>query len=474
MDRPELLSALHKYVLGHQFTLLSSPRGTGKTSLVKMYRTKYQLKFLDVNFHCPDDPYKMLIDRAGLDIKQSKVTDNGPLHELLLKKEKSIVIIIDDAQDKYDQQFFWSHLVKGVDFLPPQVRFILCATRTLTVSSESPVNLAEFKFQPSLLFSRDEAMQLIRLPEPTGLRSGLNAQTVCNVIIKECSGVVGLLRLSITALNEYFFADSRPPSTAEILQRYFSDHVTESFHRCFGKITKGAYQPQINTLLQMFTQAVRFPAREIADESLFALEKCGILKSPEQGVVEFSSPAAMRYISLALFPTRSAKRAPSTLVDLVCAAVSHMSASALRSAGVLGQNAKEAAKEALFQHNILAGLYAETPASCAILTELSWSFGGEKIYDELDYFINGTLCWGLELLVHGRGRQDHVERFSSRGKYAPLGCRDYLVVDFRVGEKSPRAKFESPKLMTVYFEENYSTCEVFVGGVSSGCLELRY
>mmetsp|Transcript_9146 Transcript_9146/g.15678 ORF Transcript_9146/g.15678 Transcript_9146/m.15678 type:complete len:226 (+) Transcript_9146:1307-1984(+) len=224
----------------------------------------------------------------------------------------------------------------------------------------------------------------------------------------------------------------------------------------------------------MFTDPVLFASYDVEDPSLVALQTSGIIVSPAPGVVQFSCPAAMRYVAKALFPNRSTKPPPATLKALVSAAISHMSASALRAAGVVGQNEQEAAKEALFQHNILAGLYAETPTSCAILTELSRAFRGNRIKGEVDYFVNGTLSWGLELMVHGRGRKKHVDRFSPDGIYGPLGCRDYLVVDFKLGEKSLHSRaFEAEKLMTVYFKMDYSSCDIYVNGVYEGIVYLR-
>ena len=43
-----------------------------------------------------------------------------------------------------------------------------------------------------------------------------------------------------------------------------------------------------------------------------------------------------------------------------------------------------------------------------------------------------SLRWGVELLFHGNGVEEHTSRFEAGiGKYAPLRMNDYIIVDFR-------------------------------------------
>lgn len=49
--------------------------------------------------------------------------------------------------------------------------------------------------------------------------------------------------------------------------------------------------------------------------------------------------------------------------------------------------------------------------------------------------MNGTLCWGIELMILGDRKQGHLDRFGPQGKYAPLKCKEWRVVDFRMHKK---------------------------------------
>jgi calcineurin-like phosphoesterase family protein len=49
---------------------------------------------------------------------------------------------------------------------------------------------------------------------------------------------------------------------------------------------------------------------------------------------------------------------------------------------------------------------------------------------ELDFFINGSLKWALELLRNGKKNGERMERFDETvGKYRVVEMNDYLVVD---------------------------------------------
>jgi len=236
VDRPRLVSELHNSLITNRFTLISSPSGTGKTSLVLLYRKEYpEVAFVEVDFNnSRDDPYEILLINAGIDLPLKKLSGDSPICDHLTSG-KNIVVFIEDAQQKYDCVGFWQHFVKGVRFLPPNVRFVLCATRSLSISSPSPVDLAHFKFPHSLLFSKEEALELINLPPPTGLLLDLKTANVQNILIEECGGMVGLLRMSINSLCLRFKYHGGP-SEAEVLKYYFSHEVTYQFNRCFSEI----------------------------------------------------------------------------------------------------------------------------------------------------------------------------------------------------------------------------------------------
>jgi len=130
-------------------------------------------------------------------------------------------------------------------------------------------------------------------------------------------------------------------------------------------------------------------------------------------------------------------------------------------------------KEAVFQHLFMDGLTSNTPISCDICPELSKIFPQstdesptERIPGEIDFFLNGSLRWGIELLVNGSGISEHIDRFNETfGKYAQLKVSDYCVVDLRGNESgTPTNVSRHEKRLTVFFKTgDYSVANCIFG-----------
>ena len=67
-----------------------------------------------------------------------------------------------------------------------------------------------------------------------------------------------------------------------------------------------------------------------------------------------------------------------------------------------------------------------------------------------------------------------MNRFAANATYVPMGCRDYLVVDFRVENvTSFRGVQNQDKLMTEFFSKSFMTCDVFLAEKLQPRLTLR-
>lgn len=99
-----------------------------------------------------------------------------------------------------------------------------------------------------------------------------------------------------------------------------------------------------------------------------------------------------------------------------------------------------------------------------------------NVVERFDYFLNGvfysgrqegTLWWGIEVLVGGVGTDDYVSRFDEhKGRYKPLGVSDYVLVDVRVNTtgRPPDSVHMDEHRMTVFFNENdFSKCTALCG-----------
>jgi hypothetical protein len=203
------------------------------------------------------------------------------------------------------------------------------------------------------------------------------------------------------------------------------------------------------------------------EDSYSSLEKAGILVELPDSTFGFSSPLAKRYYFNWLFPNRSLI-APSSLSELIRICVSNMSSTVLKNSTLPG----DFPKEAVFRHLFMEGLALHTPPHCSIYPELSKIFPSDTNLDaqqafagEIDFYLNGNLRWGIELLVNGDGIGEHLSRFAPpNGKYVSLAVNDYAVVDFRKNATGQSTNIlKHPNRVTVFFKnDDYSVCHASV------------
>jgi hypothetical protein len=193
------------------------------------------------------------------------------------------------------------------------------------------------------------------------------------------------------------------------------------------------------------------------------LLKSGVLEEVGVDQYAFSSPLVKRFYFKYIFPSRSFD-IPSSLFDLVRAAIKNMSASTLGKAII---NETYFPKEAAFQHEFMAMLAAALPPHCLICPDFSRIFPGKGISEsqnnkaDIAFYISGDLRWGIELVVKGKLISERIARFSENsGKYFPLHVHDYVVVDFRrTIDGNPTNVIAMEKRITVFFQDgNYSRC----------------
>ena len=130
----------------------------------------------------------------------------------------------------------------------------------------------------------------------------------------------------------------------------------------------------------------------------------------------------------------------------------------------------------------MEGLVSFTPPNCSICPELSKIFPGpsnsnpqQKIAGEIDFYLNSSLRWGIELLVNGDGIGEHISRFTHpNGKYVSLAVSDYAVVDFRRNSTGqPRNISRHTKRITVIFKNDDYSIAQCIFGVDSDPVEVR-
>jgi hypothetical protein len=129
---------------------------------------------------------------------------------------KALVVFLDDAQAKYEDLAFWKLLIKmSPTWLPANVRFVIVSTHLLDGDTRSP---AELRSLPRLkrsdfLLSKDESDQFLDL-EVIGLPKSMRSPTLKTLLINECGGLIGALRLSVDSLKGRFGRKENPSELA--------------------------------------------------------------------------------------------------------------------------------------------------------------------------------------------------------------------------------------------------------------------
>jgi hypothetical protein len=295
-------------------------------------------------------------------------------------------------------------------------------------------------------------------------------QTLKNVIVKDSGGLVGAVRLSVDSLTETFMKDTAPPETS-LLQHCFSNNFVQRMSRCFGS----SHSRPIGDDLKDFLKRSLLNGKILLDKldnqvdeaSYSSLKKAGILVELPDTTFAFSSMLAKRYYFNWIFPNRSSFN-PNTLPDLIHSVISSISANSLKNSTLSG----DFPKEAVFQHLFMEGLARFTMPHCSICPELSKVFPPESNTDipaivpgEIDFYLNGDLRWGIELLINGDGIGEHISRFSPNGKYFALDVKDYVVVDLRGNNSGkPSNVSKHPKRISVFFKkDDYALAQCFFG-----------
>ncbi|TPX74549.1 hypothetical protein CcCBS67573_g04185 [Chytriomyces confervae] len=455
LGRRELLAKLAGLVAEHRFVRLTSPQASGKSSLLKLYQNSLKrnrktdvvwISCLD-NRSCSD----LLLDKAGIDLLKESITDGVG--------QKHLVVFLDDAQAKYDDFTFWKLLIKmGPNWIPSNIRFVISSTHLLAGNIESPLELRSLRAleRNDFLLSSDEANQFLDFTV-IGLPQSMRFPTLKQLVINECGGLIGALRLSVDSLKGRFSKVMEPPEQA-LLQYFLSKDYVTNMDRCFGSAHSDPIGDDFKKFLKrIFVNEEGQPQKlaVVEDENSYAsLKKSGILVELPDATFTFSSPLAKRYYFKWVFPNRSLTM-PTSLHELVHNVVESMSSNRSTVAG-------DFPKEAVFQHLFLDGLARFTKADCSICPELSKIFrdpnsgGSDSVPGEIDFYLNGNLCWGIELLVNGIGTGEHLSRFSTTGKYFPLGVADYVVVDLcrnKSGGQPPNIA-RHPKRITVFFKDD--------------------
>jgi energy-coupling factor transporter ATP-binding protein EcfA2 len=466
MDRTTMLEKMEDGLRSNRFIIIVSPPGSGKTSLLQLFQKS--LVYPDTSIYVSAAErrcctWKDLLYEAGIRVDSNvHVPKNGILY-----------LILDDAHLTLSgSKDSWIWLYKSG--LPKSVMVIISADHNLCKLDSFEYGWPIYNNE-DLVLSDTDAMKFltseIELPE------SMRHHILMHVIIKQCAGQIGALRLSINELCRKFHGSE--PTDFETLEFYLSDELVQAIApRLFGRVHENPLDQESKDVIikQLLSGSVVFAPTiyNKKEKIMITLGRCGLFVGTHMG--SFASPLARRYYYTNwLFPERP-KNCDENVNTLVLNAIQRMSTSMLlnskmRITGVF---------ELTLKHLITIGLAGCIPSYytfCPIEPQVFPDVQGIKshllivdksrIKGELDFYTSDRRCdWGIEVNIEeSRSPGEQVDRFGPNGKYAALKVTDYVVVNIRQTEDGkPTDVPLKEKHMTVFLKSSdFSSCQCVVG-----------
>ncbi|CAG8814776.1 1029_t:CDS:2, partial [Cetraspora pellucida] len=148
--------------------------------------------------------------------------------------------------------------------------------------------------------------------------------------------------------------------------------------------------------------------------------------------IKFSAPIMRVVLSYYLFtsPVKFKSLPAKTFDEFLLRTIERMSPSILSES--FGKGAKSGPNSHLYERSWQMEWYrtatTAVPENTSISADVGPVFGSVGF---LDFYVNGELCWGIELTREGDRLKKHAERFEQDGEYANIPLKDWAIIDFR-------------------------------------------
>ena len=453
VDRQGFVEAILEELNTKQHVVISSPPARGKTSVLSLLARKLKDENERV-FRC--------LPKRGSEAMLSVIESWGipTIDATKLKKVERCWIMVDDAQRGYAYDEFWEFLVKDVA-VNPNIKVIIAATHDFsTLGSPASLRLLPHVF---FNFCESEITELIR-------RFCFNFEIDFNQhdwidywnSVKEMSLIdngnnqpefhIGVVLRCMLDLERSWKLPSCVFSGLTAQERLRKQDFLQGFDRCFAinsdTIKDAMLRQGVSDVLLGSLCLDAFP------EHLLPMVRAGVLTL--QGT--FTCQAAHWFYNTVHFPNR-ALALPNSLEELIEGAVQLLSAARLRSCVQDGHFPVETS----FQHLFNEAFTAMLPTMASVKPEYRTKapgFLGDDKKGFIDFYINDSIQWAVELLVLGRGLTEHRKRFHHlTGKYRTLPTKKHLVVDIR-GPRETGVEKARQDLCVLYFSNDWAGCEI--------------
>ncbi|CAJ0761878.1 8737_t:CDS:10 [Entrophospora sp. SA101] len=95
------------------------------------------------------------------------------------------------------------------------------------------------------------------------------------------------------------------------------------------------------------------------------------------------------------------------------------------------------------------------PMNTSISADVGAVFGSAGF---LDFYVDGELCWGIELTHEGTCLKEHAKQFEEGGKYADIPLKQWAVLDFQ--HYSKKVKKLVPNFWYVFYSDDYKSVAI--------------
>ncbi|KAL3904848.1 MAG: hypothetical protein SGILL_009910, partial [Bacillariaceae sp.] len=337
-------------------------------------------------------------------------------------------ILLDDAQNWYAEKYwsFWQLIIKHLPVVCSRTYYVIIAATYDLSTHSSPVQFATLEHYRQTAIQEEEVGQLYQMHIAD---KQMKAWMFYLDNLKRLSKLgdnqyhIGVVLQGICLLQDLCKQRLQRIDEDTAISKLRSGDFANKLKRCYA-VPENLPETGRKRIVDVILTPDGGNSQE-DDELLAPYVRAGILGRNGN----FSCIAAMWFYNSRCFPGRTWD-VPASIDDLILLSVQKLSASRLRNS-----LQTEFPKEAAFQHFFNEAMSMNLTNTNFLIPELNtWATNasGEEISGELDFYINGSLQWCLELLRNGDKIGEHLARFKPQtGKYRNVEAKDYLVVDCR-------------------------------------------
>ncbi|CAG8554230.1 3495_t:CDS:1 [Acaulospora colombiana] len=377
---------------------------------------------------------------------------------------ETIYVLIDSIQTIYGNNalYFWSKLKALMSSeCYKDIHILLLGTYDPTLAYEA----TPLKFSDNdtlslkiLLLTRREFKSLVDKYVQIRVLRGSSMfnipEAIEDAIFRLTNGHPGLCRFILDSLHTRFKDGA---STVEMMRYIASPSLGNNItsgSRAFYWIDKWNPTPEeaefIRNKLLINRVGSSFPVNYESDAIAKSFVRIGLF-AMDSGKIQFTAPIMRIVLSYHLFTSSGLKSYTTNFDEFLLRAIERMRPSRLyRSLGRGRSESDSRLFERSWQMEWYHSATSVVPADTLISADVGPVFGSAGF---LDFYINGEVCWGIELTREGERLKEHAERFEEDGEYAEIPLKKWAIIDFRHHTKQVREL--RPNFWYVLYADNY-------------------